>query len=128
RAAGNPTEIVRVQTSFWRKQFDELATQAEEARNRLFRFNVARPKTLEASPEYAVEEPAKKALARSQRKGHNRSERDPASASLEKKVGTLAPNAPPLSERAARSGACATVGKQLDMQRTDTPKTLQKLP
>ena len=47
RGAGNPTEIVRVQTSFWRKQFDELATQAEEARNRLFGFNVARPKKLE---------------------------------------------------------------------------------
>src|SRR6476620_4711871 len=63
RGAGNPTEIVRVQTSFWRKQFDELATQAEEARNRLFGFNVARPRS---SPESAVEEPAKKAPTRSQ--------------------------------------------------------------
>jgi hypothetical protein len=128
RAAGNPTEIVRVQTSFWRKQFDELATQAEEARNRLFGFNVARPKTLEASPEYAVEEPAKKALTRSQSKGHNRSARDPATASLEQKVGMQTPKTPRFSERAARSGVGSPVGKQPEIQKKDTPKAVQKLP
>ena len=104
RGAGNPTEIVRVQTSFWRKQFDELATQAEEARNRLFGFNVARPKKLESSPESAVEEPAKKAPTRSQSKGHNRSARDPATARLGQKAGTQTLKTPRLSERAARSG------------------------
>ena len=122
RAAGNPTEIVRVQTSFWRKQFDELATQAEEARNRLFGFNVARPKKLESSPESAVEEPAKKAPTRSQSKGHNRSAQDSATGRLGQKAGTQIPKTPRLSERAARSG----VGKQREIQKKGTPKTVQK--
>ena len=60
RGAGNPTEIVRVQTSFWRKQFDELATQAEEARNRLFGFNVARPKKLEFRPSLPSRSPPRR--------------------------------------------------------------------
>ena len=47
RGAGNPSEIVRVLTSFWRKQFNELATQAEEARNHLFGTNVAKPNMFE---------------------------------------------------------------------------------
>ena len=128
RGAGNPTEIVRVQTSFWRKQFDELATQAEEARNRLFGFNVARPKKLESSPESAVEEPAKKAPTRSQSKGHNRSARDPATARLGQKAGTQTLKTPRLSERAARSGVGSPVGKQPEIQKKDTPKTVQKSP
>jgi len=123
RGAGNPTEIVRVQTSFWRKQFDELATQAEEARNRLFGFNVAR-----SSPESAVEEPAKKAPTRSQSKGGNRSARDPATARLGQKTGTQTLKTPRLSGRAARSGVGSPVGKQPEIQKKDTPKRVQKSP
>ena len=54
--ARHPSEIVRLQTSFWRKQFGELTAQAEEARNRLFGFSAAKH-NLELSPESAVEEP-----------------------------------------------------------------------
>ena len=93
RGGGNPSEIVRVQTSFWRKQFHALATQAEEACERLFGFNVAKPKVLESSPESAVEEPAKKSPTRSQR-GHNHPPQDSATARLRQKAGTQTPKTP----------------------------------
>jgi hypothetical protein len=89
RGGGNPSEIVRVQTSFWRKQFNELATQAEEACERLFGFNVAKPKVLES----AVEEPAKKSPTRSQR-GHNHPPQASATARLRQKAGTQTPKTP----------------------------------
>ena len=125
RGAGNPAEIVRAQTSFWRKLFDELATQAEEARNRLFGFNVARPGS---SPDSAVEEPAKKAPTRSQSKGGNRSARDPATARLGQKTGMQTLKTPRLSGRAARSGVGSRVGKQPEIQKKDTPTRVQKIP
>ena len=93
RGGGNPSEIVRVQTSFWRKQFHALATQAEEACERLFGFNIAKPKVLESSPESAVEEPAKKSPTRSQR-GHNHPPQDSATARLRQKAGTQTPKTP----------------------------------
>ena len=93
RGGGNPSEIVRVQTSFWRKQFHALATQAEEACERLFGFNVAKPKVLESSPESAVEEPAKKSPTRSQR-GHNHPPQDSATARLRQKASTQTPKTP----------------------------------
>ena len=89
RGGGNPSEIVRVQTSFWRKQFHALATQAEEACERLFGFNVAKPKVLES----AVEEPAKKSPTRSQR-GHNHPPQASATARLRQKAGTQTPKTP----------------------------------
>ena len=127
RGAGNPSEIVRVLTSFWRKQFNELATQAEEARNHLFGTNVAKPNMFESSPESAVEESAKKSPTRSQ-KGHNQTAEDPVTARLEQKAVTQTPKAPRHTERAAGSGVGSLHGKQPEIRKRDTPKTVQKSP
>src|SRR5262249_2335826 len=66
-AARSPSEIVRLQTSYWRKQFDELSTQAEEARNRLFGFSAAKSKTPLPPPKSTLEEPSTKSSARLQK-------------------------------------------------------------
>jgi hypothetical protein len=125
RGAGNPSEIARVLTSFWRKQFSELATQAEEARNH-FGANVAKPKMFESSPESAVEEPAKKSPTRSQ-KGRNQTAEDFATARLGQKA-PQTPKAPRHTERASGSGVGSLHGKQPEILKRDTPKTVQKSP
>ena len=119
--ARNPSEIVRLQTSFWRKQFGELAAQAEEARNRLFGFSAAEHKMLEPSPESAVEEPTKKSRARLQ---------DPATARQGQKSGTQKPKTQRLAARTAGSGLNPLDRKQSEVQKkgthTDKLKTIQK--
>src|SRR4029077_14555937 len=61
-------------------------------------------------------------------RGHNRSARDAATARLGHKAGTQTPETPRLSGRAARSGVGSPVGKLPDIQKKDTPKTVQKSP
>jgi hypothetical protein len=99
----NPSEIVRLQTNYWRKQFDAVTTQAEEARNRLFGFSATRPKTPEPSFEPSVEEPAKKSPTRLQ-KGDNRAAQAPATARLGQKSGTQISKTPRVTGRTAVSG------------------------
>ena len=118
--ARNPSEIVRLQTSFWRKQFGELAAQAEDARNRLFGFSAAKH-NLEPSPESAVEAPTKKSPTRLQ---------DPATARQGQKSGTQKPKTQRLAARTAGSGLNPLDRKQSEVQKkgthTDKLKTIQK--
>jgi Phasin protein len=58
-SARNPFEIVTLLASTWRKQVDELTTQAEEVRNRLFGFSSVEPETPEPWPESDPQETAK---------------------------------------------------------------------
>ena len=118
--ARNPSEIVRLQTSFWRKQFSELAAQAEDARNRLFGFGAAKHKMLERSSESAVEEPTKKSPTRLQ---------DPATARQGQKPGTQKPKTPRLAARTAGTDLSQLDRKQSEVQKKGTPtdklKTIQ---
>jgi hypothetical protein len=129
--AMNPSEIVRLQTNYWRKQFDALTTQAEEARNRLFGFSATKPKTPEPSFEPFVEEPAKKSPTRLQ-KGDNRAAQAPATARLGQKSGTQIPKTPRVTGRTAVSGFSALDKKQSEIQKRRTPtdrlKRIQKSP
>jgi hypothetical protein len=61
--ARDPSEIVKLQASFWWKQFNEFTTQAEEVRKRLFGFT-AEQKPSEPTPEPGLREPARKSLTR----------------------------------------------------------------
>src|SRR6476659_2168048 len=114
--ARHPSEIVRLQTSFWRKQFGELTAQAEGASNRLFGFSAAKH-NLEPSRESAVEEPTKKSTTRLQ---------DPATARQGQKSGTRKPKMQRLGARTAGSG----LNPQSEVQKKGTPtdklKTIQK--
>ena len=120
-SARHPSEIVRLQTSFWRKQFGELTAQAEEARNRLFGFSAAKH-NLELSPESAVEEPTKKSPTRRLQ--------DPATARQGQKSGTQKPKTQRLAARTAGSGLNPLDRKQSEVQKKGTPtdklKTIQK--
>ena len=119
-SARHPSEIVRLQTSFWRKQLGELTAQAEEARNRLFGFSAAKH-NLEPSRESAVEEPTKKSPTRLQ---------DPATARQGQKSGTRKPKMQRLGARTAGSGLNPLDRKQSEVQKKGTPtdklKTIQK--
>ena len=115
--ARNPSEIVRLQTSFWRKQFSELTAQAEDARTRLFGFSAAKH-NLEPSPESAVEEPTKKSPTRLQ---------DPATARQGQKSGTQKPKTPRLAARTAGSGLNPLDRKQSEVQKKGTlPTSLRR--
>ena len=65
-SARDPSEIVKLQASFWWKQFNEFTAQAEEVRRRLFGFSAVEP---EPTPEPRPKEPATKLLTRPQQ-GH----------------------------------------------------------
>jgi hypothetical protein len=122
--ARNPSQIVRLQRNFWRKQFNELTAQAEEVRNRLFGFSAAKPNTLEASDETTKKSPTRLL------KGHNQTEQGPAR--LEQKPGARSPKTPPLTRRTAGSGSTPLDKKQPEIQKkgtpTDKPKRIQKSP
>jgi hypothetical protein len=115
--AGNPSEIVRLQTSFWRKQFSELTAQAENARNRLFGFSAAKHKMLEPSPESAVEEPTKKSPTRLQ---------DPATARQGQKSGTQKPKTSRLAARTAESGLSPLDSSPRFRKRARLPTSLRR--
>ena len=127
-AARSASEIVRLQTSYWRKQCNELSTQAEEARNRLFGVSAAKSETPLPPPESTLEEPGTKSSARLQKEG-DRAVQDFATARLGQKprVKTL-----PLTARTARSGFSLRVKTQPGIQKSDTPthkpKRIQKSP
>jgi hypothetical protein len=87
-----PLEIVRLQIRYWRKQFDQLAAQAEKAWDHLFGFSTA---TSEPSSESSVKEPVKRSPASAQ-KGKSPTPRNPTAAML----GQRGTQTPRLSGRA----------------------------
>ena len=117
--ARDPSEIVKLQASYWWKQFDELTTQAEEVRNRLFGFSTAEPKAPEPSPESVLREPAKKSLTRLQQ-GHIPAAQDPANARLKQKSDRQKVEAPPLAARTAESGVRPPDETQLGIRKRST--------
>lgn len=127
-AARSPSEIVRLQTSYWRKQFDELSTQAEEARNRLFGFSAAKSKTPLPPPKSTLEEPSTKSSARLQ-KENDRAAQDFATARPGQKPRA---KTSPLTARTARSSFSLRVKTQPGIQKSGTPtrkpKRIQKSP
>lgn len=75
-SARDPSEIVKLQTSFWWKQFNEFTAQAEEVRRRLFGSSAVEP---EPTPEPRLKEPATKLLTRPLQE-HRPAAHDPANA------------------------------------------------
>ena len=71
-SARDPSEIAKLQASFWWKQFNEFTAQAEEVRKRLFGFSAVP----EPTPEPGLKEPATESLTRPQQ-GHRPTARDP---------------------------------------------------
>jgi hypothetical protein len=68
-SARDPSEIVKLQASFWWKQFNEFTAQAEEVRRRLFGFSAVEPELMpepEPTSEPRPKEPATKLLTRPQ--------------------------------------------------------------
>ena len=67
-SARDPSEIAKLQASFWWKQFNEFTAQAEEVRRRLFGFSAVEPELMpepEPTPEPDLREPATKLLTSS---------------------------------------------------------------
>jgi hypothetical protein len=94
----NPSEIVRLQTRYWRKQFDQLTDQAEKTGDRLFGLSTAR---YTSSPEPSVEEPAK-TLSTPSQQGKSPTPRKTVTARREQ-PGTQTPKRPRLHGRAEQS-------------------------
>ena len=69
--ARNISEIVELQTAYWRKQFDVI-TQADEFHILLFEFDAAERKTVQPSPESIGHEPARKTPFRVQEAPKNK--------------------------------------------------------
>jgi Phasin protein len=65
----DPSEIVRLQASYWWKQLNEFTTQAEEVRKRLFGFS--------AAPEPRLSDPAQELITRPHQQ-HNPAAQEPA--------------------------------------------------
>ena len=85
-SARDPSEIVKLQASFWWKQFNEFTAQAEEVRIRLFGLGAVEPEPTtqpestpqpEPTPEPRLEEPATK-LHDPQQQEHRLAAQDPA--------------------------------------------------
>ena len=114
--AKNPFEIVELLASYYWKQFDELTTQVEEVRNRLFGFSLAGPKTPEPSPGSGLQEPARNFIARLQ-KGHRQ---DPTTARLKLNSDTQYVEAPPFAAGTAGSGVRAPDERQLRSRKKST--------
>jgi hypothetical protein len=114
--AKNPFEIVELLASYYWKQFDELTTQVEEVRNRLFGFSLAGPKTSEPSPGSGLQEPARNFIARLQ-KGHRQ---DPTTARLKLNSDTQYVEAPPFAAGTAGSGVRAPDERQLRSRKKST--------
>ena len=75
--ARNISEIVELQTAYWRKQFDVITTQPDEVHNQLFEFGTAKPKTTKPASETIRHETAEKATSRAQETTkHSPTERD----------------------------------------------------
>ena len=53
-SAPDPSEIAKLQASFWWKQFNEFSTQAEEVHKRLFGFGAVEPEHARAEAKRAT--------------------------------------------------------------------------
>ena len=85
-SARDPSEIVKLQASFWWKQFNEFTAQAEEVRRRLFGLGAVEPEPStkpestpqpEPTPEPRLEEPVT-SLHAPQQQEHRLAAQDPA--------------------------------------------------
>jgi hypothetical protein len=112
---------VNLLAGYWRKQFDELTTQAEEVRNRLFGFSAAKPKTPVPSPQSGLHESAEKSITRLQ-KGQSPTARDSATARLKLNSDTLKVEAPPFAAGTAETGARVSNEGQLRSGKESTAK------
>jgi len=112
-SARNPFEIVQLLARTWRKQVDELTTQAEEVRNRLFGFSSVEPETPDASPESDLQETAKL------KKGHSPAAQDPDTGRLKPNSGTQHVAAPAFA-RTVGSGVRAPNERQLRSRKEGT--------
>jgi hypothetical protein len=75
--ARNISEIVELQTAYWRRQFDVITTQPDEVHNQLFESGTAKPKTTKPASDSIRHETAKKAPSRAQEATkHSPTERD----------------------------------------------------
>ena len=86
-SARDPSEIVKLQASFWWKQYDEFTAQAEEVRRRLFGFSVIEPELMpepESTAQPRLREPATKLLTRTQQE-HSPTALDSATSSPKQK-------------------------------------------
>jgi Phasin protein len=117
--ARNPFEIVELLASYCWKQFDELTTQVEEVRNRLFGLSAAEPKTFEPSPGSDLQEPAKSFITRLQ-KGHSPTVQDATTARPKLNSDTQYVQAPPFAAGTAGSGVRAPDERQLRSRKKST--------
>jgi hypothetical protein len=95
--AKDPSEIVKLQVSFWWKQFNEFTIQAEEIRKRLF-GSTAERKAPEPTPEPGLHEPVSKSLTRP-----HPAAQDPATARPNQKLDRKIVEMPSLAAKTAES-------------------------
>jgi transposase-like protein len=94
--ARTPSVILALHTRYWRKQFGELTSQAEETSNRLFTLGAAKSRMPELESE-----PPRKSPTRLQ-KAHKRARQDSANAALWRNPGAQSPKTPRSTARTAR--------------------------
>jgi hypothetical protein len=104
--ARNPFEITELLASFWWKQFDELTTQLEKVRKRLFGSSAAESKTREPFPESGLQETAQ----------------DPTSARLKLNSDTQSVQPPPFAPGTTASEVRAPNEGQLRSRKKSTAK------
>jgi hypothetical protein len=112
--ARDPSEIVKLQTSFWWKQFTEFTTQAEEVRKRLFGFGTAEQ---EPTPDPGPREPASKSVTRSHQE-QSPTAQDPIAKRPKQKPDRQNVETPPLAAQASKTTESEVVRPKPRIQRT----------
>lgn len=118
--ARNPSEIVKLQASFWLKQFNEFTAQAEEVRKRLFGFT-AEHKAAEPTPEPGLGEPAGESPTPPQQE-HSPAAQDPANARPKQKPAKQKLETPPLAAQTAKTAESEVGRPKPRLQRSTAEK------
>ena len=123
-SARDPSEIVKLQASFWWKQFNEFTAQAEEVRRRLFGFSAVEPELMpepEPTPEPRLKEPATKLLTRPQQE-HRPTALDPATARPKQKPARQKVETPTLAAQTPKAAESEVARPKPRLQRSTTEK------
>jgi len=117
-SARDPSEIVKLQTSFWWKQFNEFTAQAEEVRRRLFGFSAVEPVP---TPEPRLKEPATNLLTRPLQE-HRPAAHDPANARPRQKPAKQKVETPTLAAQTPKAAGSEIGPPKPRLQRSTAEK------